>query len=122
MKRYTEHSSSSVNDMGLENRQKPVPSKLTVSSTKRIVTNRTEDEEVLKTTTGKKSVPTTKEKATKGLKRNLKNWEAFMEEDDNDIALTGLAFDMELDLDIEAELPTHSSRANKTTKRNSSAG
>ena len=48
MKRYTEHSSSSVNDMGLENRQKPVPSKLTVSATKRVVTNRTEDEEVLR--------------------------------------------------------------------------
>lgn len=121
MKRYTEHSSSSVNDMGLENRQKPVPSKLTVSATKRVVTNRTEDEEVLKTTTGKKSVPTTKVKATKGLKRNLKNWEAFMEEDDDDIAVTGLAFDMELDLDMEAELPNRN-RTDKNNKRHSSAG
>jgi hypothetical protein len=76
----------------------------------------------LQVTVGKKPVLTPKIKATKGLKRNLKNWEAFMEEDDHEIAVTGLAFDMELDLDIETDVQQPRRHTAKTNKRNASAG
>ena len=42
----------------------------------------------------------TSAKNNKGLKRNLKNWEAFIEEDEEDED-TGLSFDVELDLGLD---------------------
>jgi hypothetical protein len=50
---------------------------------------------------GKKS-PVAPPKASKGLKRNLKNWEAFINEEDNleDDEEAGLPYDEELDLGI----------------------
>jgi hypothetical protein len=62
-----------------------------------------------------KKTPVAPPKASKGLKRNLKNWEAFINEDDdfeNDDE-AGLPYDEELDLGITVT----SNRQPETKKR-----
>jgi hypothetical protein len=69
---------------------------------------------------GKKSSAILHAKSSKGLKRNLKNWEAFIAEDDetafNDDK-AGLPYDEELDLGLEEDTIVASKKESKKRKQ-----